>query len=74
MTDKPKPWGYIDCAALVRVIVANRGMIKLARVLIAEGQGMSALRHAQVLQRLGVQLAEQRDALAAMERIRRERK
>jgi hypothetical protein len=38
---------------------------------LIEGDGMSRLRRAQLHQRMGLQLAQQRDALAEMEAVRR---
>lgn len=71
MSDKPKPGGRNDRAALARAIRANRALVELAQTLIDQGPAMSGLRFAQVMQRVGVNLADQRDALAEMEEIRR---
>ena len=70
MSDKPKPGGYIDRAALARAVRGNRSMAVVLEELIA-ADGMSRLRRAQLHQRLGLVLAQQRDALAEMEEIRR---
>jgi hypothetical protein len=54
MTDKPKPGGYIDRAALSRAVRGNRSMAVVLEELI-EGDGMSRLRRAQLHQRMGLQ-------------------
>lgn len=71
MTDKPKPGGSIDRAALARAVTGNRAMAQVLAVLIEQGDQMSRLRRAQLLQRAALYLAQQRDALAEMEAIRR---
>lgn len=71
MGDKAIRGGYKDRAALTRAIRANRALIELAQALLDEGPGMSQLRHNQVMGRVNLKLAEQRDALAEMEEIRR---
>ena len=70
MSDKPKPGGYIDNAALNRALRCNQQLVARTRVLLQEGDVMSRTERYRHLQWLGLELAEQRDALAEMERIR----
>lgn len=70
MTDKPRPGGYLDRSALARAVSSHRALVEVVETLIDEEQ-MSRLRLAQLLQRAGLHLAIQRDALADMEAIRR---
>lgn len=70
MSDKPKPGGYIDRAALARAVRCGRRMVGVVEDLI-DGDEMSRLRRAQLHQRLALELAQQRDAHAEMEGVRR---
>ena len=70
MTDRAKPGGYIDRAALAR---AKTGVDEIGadlRRLIEEGHRMSEQRRLVVLGRMATRLASYRDALAVMEAIR----
>jgi len=74
VTNPPKVHGYIDAEALHRAVGANRRLVDLTEVLIADVDGMSRLRRSTLLQRFGLLLAQQRDALATMEAIRQRRR
>lgn len=69
MTDKPKPGGRIDQRALARATRLNRRITEQMR-----GLTRRELNYSEVLELvylIGLDLAEQRDALAEMEHIRR---
>ena len=74
MTNPPKASGYIDAEALHRAVEANRRLVELTEMLIADVDGMSRLRRSILLQQFGLSLAQQRDALATMEEIRQRRR
>jgi hypothetical protein len=63
----------VDRAALARAVQGNRALCEVLREMVeAAGRGtLSISRLGLLLQRTGFVLAEQRDALAEMERIRR---
>jgi len=68
---RAKPGGYSDNAALLRARRASDRTLADLGKLIAEVDGMSPLRRAQVLGRVAQQIAEVLSALAEMEDIRR---
>ena len=68
---RAKPGGYNDNAALRRARRASDGTLGDLGKLIAEVDGMSPLRRAQVLGRVAQRIAEVSSALAEMEDIRR---
>ena len=70
MSDKPKAHGYIDNAALARAVRANQKLTQRVREFLEEGDVMSRTERYNLCQWLAIHLAEQRDALAQMERIR----
>ena len=69
MSDKPKPGGYIDNAALQRAVDANEALARLLPAIVDE---LQRLPHpvARKMQRAGFELVRQRSALAEMEVIR----
>lgn len=69
MSDKPKPGGRIDRAALARTTRLNRRITGQMRELTDRGLDYS--RVLELVHLIGLDLAEQRDALAEMESIRR---
>ena len=70
MATKQVPGGYVDRQHLARVRRANSTMIDLVRRIVTE-QPLNA-RLAQQMSRLSVELAEQGQAISAMEQIRSE--
>jgi len=70
MSDKAIIGGYIDRTHLSRAVRANREMTEIGLLLVDR----CPPRMLPLMGRLGLVLATQRDALAEMERIRRETK
>lgn len=70
MATKQVPGGYVDRQHLSRIHRANSTMIGLVRKIVTE-QPLNA-RLAQQMSRLSVELAEQGQAISAMEQIRSE--
>lgn len=69
MSDKPKPGGYIDRAALAQALQEHRALVSVIEALIRDPDA-SRYRRAHLLQRAALHLARQRDSLAEMQSIR----
>jgi len=69
VTDKPKPWGYIDSEELRNVIRANERLVKVLPKVVRSLDRVPPAAMV-LLQEAGFILAEQRGALARMEVIR----
>jgi len=68
---KPKPRGYVDNQCLARAQRANRRIVGHVQRIVDQGDRMSVQRLLNTLTRIALDLADQSDALAEMERIRR---
>lgn len=73
MSDKPKAGGYVDNAALERAVLASEQLVELLQA-IAGRWGRMPQPVAMLFQKVGFLLAEQRGALAEMEKIRTRRR
>lgn len=71
MTTRQRPGGYVDRQHLSRIRQANTIMIATVRRIVLEQPALNA-RLAQQISRISIELAEQSQAIEAMEKIRNE--
>jgi len=70
MTDRPRPGGYLDRAALARARSANTQLRERLKGLVDRWDKLGSAARLWMLAQAGLLLAEQGEALAEMERIR----